>query len=492
MSGTLVFTNGIGTNTFNVPIINNSQVNGNRTFTVQLSSPTPPGQLVSPSVQTVTIIDNNSGLRFSSPTYTILKSGGAATITVLRIDNTNITSSVNFTTLDGTGVAGINYIPTNGTAVFTNGETSKTFSVLVINDTTLVQPDKTVLLQLSNPVNGILIPPSAATLTIHDTSGSFVVPAGSTLVHESLITNGIIDPGENVSLLFAFRVAGGTNVASLNATLLATNGITSPSPGGAQSYGPLTAGGPSVSRQFSFTASGTNGQPIAATFKLQDGASDLGTAVFTYTLGTWTRTFVNTNAIIVNDNAPASPYPSMINVSGVGGVLIKAVITLTNISYGPSPADMDVLLVSPNQQDTLIMAHAGGQNAINHVTLTFDDAASNSLPHDTTCLFQAPINPRLICPCPIFLDRYENNQLYEQFNKGKFVDDWHGTGHVGRRGFFKCGGGSRHGDAARPCAGGGVAIVGEGTVASGDQPDPCSRPAVEKQGGADEFAPADL
>jgi len=26
------------------------------------------------------------------------------------------------------------------------------------------------------------------------------------------------------------------------------------------------------------------------------------------------------------------------------------------------------------------MAHAGGQNAINHVTLTFDDAATNSLP----------------------------------------------------------------------------------------------------------------
>jgi uncharacterized delta-60 repeat protein len=400
VSGTLVFTNGIGTNTFNVPIINNSQVNGNRMFTVQLSSPTPPGQLVSPSVQTVTIIDNNSGLRFSSPTYTILKSGGAATITVLRIDNTNITSSVNFTTADGTGVAGINYIPTNGTAVFTNGETSKTFSVLVINDTTLVQPDKTVLLQLSNPVNGILIPPSAATLTIHDTSGSFVVPAGSTLIGESFQPpNGLIDPGETVSLWFAFRLAGGTNVANLFATLLATNGVTAPS--GAQFYGSLTNGGHSVSRQFSFTASGTNGQTIAATFKLQDGASDLGTAVFTYTLGTWTTTFVNTNTIIVNDNTMASPYPSMINVSGVGGVLIKTVITLTNISYGPSPADMDVLLVSPNQQDTLIMAHAGGQNAINHVTLTFDDAASNSLPH-YDLLISGTNKPTAYLPMPNF------------------------------------------------------------------------------------------
>jgi hypothetical protein len=410
VSGTLVFTNGIGTHTFNVPVINNSQVNGNRTFTVQLSSPTPPGQLVSPSVQTVTIIDNNSGLHFSSPTYTILKNGGAATITVLRNDNTNITSSVNFTTADGTGVAGINYIPTNGTAVFTNGETSKTFSVLVINDTTLVQPDKTVLLQLSNPVNGVLIPPSAATLTIHDTSGSLVVPAGSTFVVPGgdPNTNGIIDPGERVTLLFAFRASGGNTVSNLNATLLATNGVTSPSPAGTNYYGRLVVGGPSVSRPFSFTASGTNGQTIAATFKLQDGASDLGTAVFTYTLGTWTTTFANTNIIIVNDNAPASPYPSMINVSGVGGMLIKAVITLTNISYGPSPADMDVLLVSPAPgtqppflQDTLIMAHTGGQNAINHVTLTFDDAASNSLPHDTP-LISGTNKPTAYLPMPNF------------------------------------------------------------------------------------------
>src|ERR1039457_2067097 len=78
--------------------------------------------------------------------------------------------------------------------------------------------------------------------------------------------------------------------------------------------GRLVVGGPLVSRPFSFTASGTNGQTIAATFKLQDGASDLGTAVFTYTLGTWSRTFVNTNTIFVNDTTMASPYPSIINV----------------------------------------------------------------------------------------------------------------------------------------------------------------------------------
>ncbi|MGH7953438.1 MAG: Calx-beta domain-containing protein, partial [Limisphaerales bacterium] len=381
VNGTLIFTNGIGTNTFNVPIINNSLVQGDKNFVVQLSNPTAPGQLVAPSNQVVTIIDDNSGLNFSSPVYTVLKTGVAATITVQRSDNTNIVSAVHFTTSDGTAIAGVDYIPTNGLIVFTNGEISKTFTVTVIANTT-VEPDKTVLLQLSNPTNGFLIAPYAATLTIHDTSGSLVVPAGSTFAPNGDPNhNGIIDPGENVSLLFAFRASGGTNVPDLSATLLATNGITSPSPGGPVSYGTLVVNGPSASRQFSFTANGTNSQRIVATFKLQSGANSLGTNGFTYTLGTWTMTFTNTNAIIINDDTIASPYPSTLDVSNVGGTIINATITLTNLSH-TSPGDIDALLVSPAQQDTLIMSHAGAQNAVKNVTLTFDDAATNSLPQN--------------------------------------------------------------------------------------------------------------
>ena len=60
------------------------------------------------------------------------------------------------------------------------------------------------------------------------------------------------------------------------ATLLATNGITQPS--GPQTYGALAVHGPSVSRPFSFTASGTNGQTIRATLQLQDGAINRGLA----------------------------------------------------------------------------------------------------------------------------------------------------------------------------------------------------------------------
>ena len=384
VSGTLVFTNGIGTNNVLVPISNNSLITGSRTFTVVLTNATAPGKITSPSNQVVTIIDSNSGLSFSTPVYTVNRTNVYVTITVIRTDNTNQVSTVNYATADGTAVAPGDYTPTNGTCVFTNGVTSQSFNVRVIARNT-VQPDKTVLLQLSSPSAGsYLAPPSAATLTIHDTSGSLVAPAGSTFAPNGDPNhNGLIDPNETVTLLFAFRAAGGNNVTNLYATLLATNGVTAPSPATPVSYGQLNVGGPSAYRAFSFTAVGTNGQQISATFLLTNGVTGLGTALFTYMLGTWTTVFSNTSPIIINAAAAASPYPSAITVSNVGGVLLNTVITLTNMNH-TAPAAINALLVSPNQNDTLFMSHAGGGQfggAISGVTLTFEDAThTNSLP----------------------------------------------------------------------------------------------------------------
>jgi uncharacterized delta-60 repeat protein len=405
VSGTLVFTNGNATNTFTVPILYNGSVDIDRTFTVKLSNVTAPGKLVAPSNQVVTIVEGNNGFSFSSPTYTVLRSGIAATISVLRTGNTDSVASVNFSATNGTAVNGVDFYATNGLFVFTNGQVSKTFAVTVIPNSA-VQPDKSVLLQLFNATNALLVAPNAATLTIHDTSGSLVVPAGSAFAPGGDPNgNGIIDPGETVSLYFGLRVSGGVNVTNVGATLLVTNGVTAPS--SPQNYGTLVFDGPSTSRIFSFTASGTNAQVIAPTFQITgnpNGTNNLGISVFTYTLGTWTNIYANTNVIIVNDYAMASPYPSMIDVSGVGGTLVKATVCLTNVTHG-SPKDIIVLLVAPNQHDTLIMGHAGGQNALNHLTLKFDDAAVNSLPPSEfpqTSITNGTYKPTGYLPVPKF------------------------------------------------------------------------------------------
>ncbi len=214
-------------------------------------------------------------------------------------------------------------------------------------------------------------------------ANGLVIPAGSALASESFTpANNIIDPGETVTLFFAFTNSAGGNVSNLVATLLATNGVTSPS-GSLTNHGLLIAGGPSVSLPFSFTASGTNGQLITATFQLQSSrTNNLGTAIFTYVLGTSTNTFANTNLIVINDTNSATPYPSTINVSGVGSTLIKATVTFSHLTHA-WPSDIDALLESPLQAGALLMANAGGGNAVRGVTLTFADNASTNLPQAT-------------------------------------------------------------------------------------------------------------
>jgi uncharacterized delta-60 repeat protein/uncharacterized repeat protein (TIGR01451 family) len=401
VNGVLTFTNGSVTNYIIVPIINNSLIEGDRTFTVSLSNPTAPGLLVSPSTASVTITDINSGFSFSSPAYTVLK-GGDATITVQRTGYTNSFASINYATQDGTGTNGVDYNGVSGTFVFTNGETIKTFTVHAI-DSTVVKPDKTVLVQLSNPVgtNAVLVSPSAAVLTIHDNSGSLILPAGVALISETGgIANGVIDPGETVRMRFALRNGGGTNTVNVLATLLATNGVSSPNPSTAQSYGALLVNGPSAFREFTFTASGTNGQPIIATFQLQDGPLNLGTATFTFIMGTLTASFTNPAAITINDNTTASPYAATINVANVGGALNKATVSFNKVNHSWA-SDVDALLVSPAGLKSLLMANAGGSFGMNNVTLTFDDNAASLLPQGTQ-ITSGTNKPTTYTPVAIF------------------------------------------------------------------------------------------
>ena len=95
--------------------------------------------------------------------------------------------------------------------------------------------------------------------------------------------NGVIDPGETVSVSFCFKNTGAANTVALTGTLSATGGVTAP--GAAQNYGVVIAGGADVCKTFSFTANGTCGGTITATIHMQDGATDFGNYTFTFALG---------------------------------------------------------------------------------------------------------------------------------------------------------------------------------------------------------------
>lgn len=109
-----------------------------------------------------------STVLFDQVSNSVIENGGSALITITRAGNTSSTVMVDYATSDGTAIAGSDYTSASGTLTFLSGETSKTFSVAIINDA-LDEPDETINLTLSNPTSGTTLgTPFAAVLTIVD------------------------------------------------------------------------------------------------------------------------------------------------------------------------------------------------------------------------------------------------------------------------------------------------------------------------------------
>jgi subtilisin-like proprotein convertase family protein len=87
----------------------------------------------------------------------------------------------------------------------------------------------------------------------------------------------------------------------------------------------------------------------------------------------------NPAAISILDNAAASPYPSEIPLTDHPDPVSMVRVTLTNFSHS-SPDDVDIMLASPSGRVVTLMSDVGGTNAVSSLNLTFDDAATASLP----------------------------------------------------------------------------------------------------------------
>lgn len=89
--------------------------------------------------------------------------------------------------------------------------------------------------------------------------------------------------------------------------------------------------------------------------------------------------FNNTGVITVVDGAPASPYSSVINVSGMAGTVSNITVTLKNVSHDYI-MDMSVILQAPSGQSLLLQSGAGEPNTVSNITYTFSDAGASQLP----------------------------------------------------------------------------------------------------------------
>jgi hypothetical protein len=106
-------------------------------------------------------------VQFTSSNYSVQEDCTTVTITVNRIGDSSGTASVDYNTSDVTATERKDYITALGRLVFASGETSKSFVVL-INEDSFVEGNETFNVNLSNPSGVTLGGPAVATVTIID------------------------------------------------------------------------------------------------------------------------------------------------------------------------------------------------------------------------------------------------------------------------------------------------------------------------------------
>ncbi len=134
-----------------------------------------PASDIQPALQSVGVIPGPaaSTLRFSSTVYTVGEGGTIATVTVTRAGSTAGAASVEYAARNGSASDRGDYSPAIGTLNFSPGQTSRSFTVSIINDA-FIEGDEFVNLTLRNPSGAALGPPATARLVILDNDGAIL------------------------------------------------------------------------------------------------------------------------------------------------------------------------------------------------------------------------------------------------------------------------------------------------------------------------------
>jgi glucose/arabinose dehydrogenase len=181
-TGQIVFEIGETKKTFTIPIVNDKLIEGNETFAVGLQNPSS-GSLGAPRTVLITIVDDDSPstISVSEAAVNVSEASPKATITVQRSGNVAGQASVKFGTSNGTAIAGADYTATSGIVNFAAGQTTKTISIPILNDT-ISESQETFAVKLSTPTGGIL-GRTTSTVTILDNDLSF-----GNLVRQTAVT----------------------------------------------------------------------------------------------------------------------------------------------------------------------------------------------------------------------------------------------------------------------------------------------------------------
>lgn len=194
VSGTLYFSPVAERQQIRIPLLGDGIREIIEVFYVQLSNPTP-GVSLSPSSRAmIRIRDNDTGVEFADAGVTTAEDAGTARLQVLRGNDGLLgVFSVDYATVDGTAVAGDDYVRSVGTLTFETGEWVKDLGIPVINDGTH-EAQESFQVVLSNPTGGLWMGlQPTATVQINDNDrGVWIAGGGGAMESDARVTLSVV------------------------------------------------------------------------------------------------------------------------------------------------------------------------------------------------------------------------------------------------------------------------------------------------------------
>lgn len=168
VSGTLTFLPGQTSKQINVPVVGDLEVEVSETFSVSLTNPI--NALVTGTGSALATITNDDSLptiAITAPAATVEGSSGTTNFvfTVSLSAPSTSTVTVDYQTIDGAAVGGVDFVAAGGTLTFLPGQVSKQVIVAVNGDTS-VEPDEVFFVSLTGASGATVSGTGLATGTI--------------------------------------------------------------------------------------------------------------------------------------------------------------------------------------------------------------------------------------------------------------------------------------------------------------------------------------
>ena len=186
MTGTLTFNPGVTSRPIPFTVVDDVIWEGSESFTVTLSSPTPPGATLGTAVGTATITDNESTPSLSVNSLTTAEDAGSGQFTVTLVPVSATVITVQYMIADGTAISPDDYSAAlTGILTFNPGVSSQPIPFALVDDTEW-ESNETFAVSLNGPTGGAILGTTNGTVTITDSDvPTLIAPANGILTSDN-------------------------------------------------------------------------------------------------------------------------------------------------------------------------------------------------------------------------------------------------------------------------------------------------------------------